>query len=113
MLLTSNEKAEIEIKCDEAIRDIEWKNNAGPDDCTTIIRALQSARKGYDGGPTALMKLKPSTNSHSEWMEFVHLVTVYYNMNKTIKKYTILRNRIIYYINMPACTPFMLRVVNN
>ena len=106
MLLTDKEKAAIESKCDEAIKNIEWKYDADPDDCITIKRALQSARKGYDGGPTALMNLKPRTNSHSEWMDFVHLVTVYYNMNKDIKKYTILRNWIIYYIQMPACTPF-------
>ena len=95
MILTDVEKAAIENKCNEFICLIEWRNNAAPGDCINIERALQSARKGCDGGPEAVTNLKPKTNSHSDWMNFVHLLTVYYNRGKSVKRYTILRKRII------------------
>ena len=111
MILDDKEKAAIEDKCDEVIQSIEWKKNAAPGDCINIERALQSARKGYDGGPEATINLKPKTNSHSSWMNFVHLLTVYYNRDKLVKRYTILRNRIISMIYSACSTP-LLRIIN-
>ena len=92
--LSQDELTDIKMKCQEAILNITWRRNADPADCTTVTRALQLARNGFDGGPTALDQLQPNTNSFEEWMNFVHLVTVYYNHDKKLKKFTILRKRI-------------------
>ena len=94
VLLNNDELQQIQMDCDKAIKIITWKRNADLSDCKTIKQAIQLAREGFDGGPEALEIFKPRTRVFSEWMDYAHLLTVCYNCDKKIKKFTILRTRI-------------------
>lgn len=94
VLLNDEDLQRIQADCNQAITRITWSYNADLSNCISIKQAIQLAREGYDGGPEALEIFKPKTKVFSEWMDYVHLLTVYYNRNKEIRKFTILRTRI-------------------
>ena len=96
VLLDDVELQQIQSDCAEAIENTTWKYNANLSNCTMIKQAIQLAREGFDGGPEALQIFKPKSRVFSEWMDYAHLLTVCYNYDKEVKKFTILRNRILF-----------------
>ena len=94
VLLNDMELQRIQSDCAEAIKNTSWKCNADLSSCKSIKQAIQLAREGFDGGPKALQMFKPKTRVFSEWMDYAHLLTVCYNCDKEIQKFTILRTRI-------------------
>ena len=89
--ITLGDKDKIMKKCMDALKEVTWRNNMSFAADTTIEQALQSARMNMDAGLQGALGLVPSTSDFHEWMDFVHLITVYYNVGKTAKKFTILR----------------------
>ena len=94
-MLSEAEVQKINDDCQAALNQVTWNNNADLDNCYMIKQAIQLARDGFDGGPTAIEKFKPKDANYNSWMDYVHLVTVHYNRGKLIKKYTILRTKIL------------------
>ena len=88
--LTANDVTRLREKCNNAINDINWTNTADLTNCD-YKRALQLAREGQDGGPTATKRFEPTNNNHHKWMKYAHLLTVLYNRNRSVKRFTILR----------------------
>ena len=43
-----------------------------------------------------MQKFKPKSRVFSEWMDYAHLLTVCYNYDKEVQKFTILRTRILF-----------------
>ena len=89
--ITLNEREEIMRKCEAALDQVKWNNNISFTADTTIAQALLSARSNKDAGLKGALSLLPSTLDFHEWMDFIHLITVYYNFDKDVKKFTILR----------------------
>ena len=96
--LSKEEKEEILVKCNKALENVNWNNNTTFDADTTLAQAIQSARLNMDAGLHGALSMMPSTSNFHEWMDFVHLVTIYYNFGKIAKKFTILRNRVVHII---------------
>ena len=92
--LTEAEIDTINTDCENALNQVLWYTNADLSNCSSIRQAIQLARDGLDGGPTAIEKFKPNNGNFTAWMNYAHLITVYYNRDKRVKKYTILRTRI-------------------
>ena len=93
-LLNDEDLNRIQTDCTKAIKNIAWKHNADLSNCKTIKQAIRLAREGFDGGPEASEMFKPKTRAFSEWMDYAHLLTICYNCDKEIRKFTILRTRI-------------------
>ena len=85
------EKEEILKKCNAALDAVTWYNNLSFTADTTIDQALRSARLNMDAGLTGAQSLVPLSLNFHDWMDYVHLVTLYYNFGKETKKFTILR----------------------
>ena len=96
--LSYEEKEEILGKCNIALNNVAWNNNTTFTADTTLSQAIQSARLNMDAGLHGALSMMPSTSNFHEWMDFVHLVTIYYNFGKIAKKFTILRNRVVHII---------------
>ena len=89
-------------KCQEAIKDIQWSHGTPFQPNITIVEALKMARNGEQFCKETIDNLEPKGENHAEWMNFIHLLTILYNRNKEIKKYTILRKRMLI-TNMHKC----------
>ena len=89
--ITEREKKSILEKCHQAMLDTSWFNNVSFKADCTILQAIQAARDSKDAGLQGALQLTPTSNNFHEWMNYVHLITIYYNVGKTTKKYTILR----------------------
>ena len=89
--LTIAEKRKILEKCRNAIDNTSWYNNYSFPAGITIHQAIQLARSNKDAGPTGAKQLEPNNLDFHAWMDYVHLLTIYYNIGKTTKKFTILR----------------------
>ena len=94
--ISAIEREEILEKCYAALEHVQWNHNETFDADTTISKAIQSARMGKDAGLHGAVKLVPATLNFHDWMDYVHLITIYYNFGKPIKKFTILRKRVVY-----------------
>ena len=88
-----DEKALREIlrRCNSALEDIRWKNNATPTSDLTLAQALEAARDGKDMGYSFTKSLQPHSRNHNEWMDYALLLTMLFNRNRSFCKYTILR----------------------
>ena len=80
--LTEAEIKRIDDDCQAALKQVSWNNNADLANCFSIKQAIQLARDGFDGGPAAIEKFKPKDAAYNSWMDYAHLITVYYNRNK-------------------------------
>ena len=89
--ITEEEKNSILEKCYQAMQETTWNNNVSFSADCTISQAIQTARDNKDAGLQGALQLLPTTNDFHDWMNYVHLVTIYYNFGKINKKYTILR----------------------
>ena len=78
-------------KCHDAMESINWNCNTPLLPNLTTIEALVMARAGDMFNKTTVELLEPQDGEYNEWMNFVHLLTILYNRNRTYKKYTILR----------------------
>ena len=89
-LIINPAKRENTRKCGQAIANTWFNNITFPADFT-INQAIQSARKNEDAGSTGARQMIPKDFRYHAWMDYVQLITVYYNFGKETKKITILR----------------------
>ena len=90
-LIINPAKRENTRKCGQAIANTTWFNNITFPADFTINQAIQSARKNEDAGSTGARQMIPKDFRYHAWMDYVQLITVYYNFGKETKKFTILR----------------------
>ena len=90
-LLQETELKHIKQQCEWAQDEIVWKNDAPITAARTIKSALQAAVDGLDIGRERTLLLMPKTADYHVWMDYAHLLTIYYNRNRTVQRYTILR----------------------
>ena len=57
-----------------------------------IAEATREAVAGRDLGWEQTRKLMPNNYDHHHWMNFAHLLTVLYNRDKELKRFSIIRN---------------------
>ena len=71
---------------------INW-NNLGS--AKNIAEATREAVKGRDLGWEGTRAMMPNNYDFHHWMNYAHLLTVLYNRDHEIKRFSILRNAII------------------
>ena len=78
-------------RCNSALEDIRWENNAAPTSDLSFAQALEAARDEKDMGYSFTKSLQPQSRNHNEWMDYALLLTMLFNRNRPFCKYTILR----------------------
>ena len=74
---------------EELKTSITW-NELG--NASNIAEATCEAMAGRDLGWEKTRNLMPANYDHHHWMNFAHLLTVLYNRDKEIKRFSIFRN---------------------
>ena len=82
-------------RCNSALEDIRWQNNAAPSSDLTFAQALEAAKEGKDMGLSFTKSLQPQSRNHNEWMDYSLLLTMLFNRNRPFRKYTILRKGLL------------------
>ena len=92
IVISEAEKERLKEICANFLDQVDWRNNTTFSADTSLSEALDLAKNGKDAGKIGAIAMEPKCLLFHEWMQYAHLITIYYNWNKSEQKYTILRN---------------------
>ena len=91
MEITTKEHQSYKLSCKQAINDTVWSETNCLSPITQLDQALSMAKEGQNLSKENVEKLEPKSMLFHEWMDYAHIITIFYNKCHKKKKYTILR----------------------
>ena len=91
MKISAEQQQRYKNQCDKAIEEIIWPQNIPLLSEINLKQALQMAKDGQKISKKTAQALEPANLCFHEWMDYAHMLTIYFNSCNQQCKYTILR----------------------